>query len=107
MVAEDDGEVVSGTAGQGRGDHSFSRLQPYVLPAIHPRVSGDAAALSRVSGRVPGAERAVDGRRVSVGGRVPAADGVPGVVFEIRKERGAESMEVDRAGMDDAIASAG
>ena len=50
----------------GRGDH-LRRLQPDLLPAVHPRLPRHAAALSRVSAGVSGAERAVVGRRVDPG----------------------------------------
>ena len=43
-------------------DH-FRRLQPDVLPAIPARLSGHAAALSRLPAGVPGAQRHVHGRR--------------------------------------------
>ena len=43
--------------------HHLPRLQPDVLPAVHRRLPRHAAALSRVSAGVPGAERAVVGRR--------------------------------------------
>ena len=38
------------------------RLQPDVLPAVRPRLPGDAPALPRVPARVPGAQRHVHGR---------------------------------------------
>ena len=53
-------------------DH-LRRLQPDVLPAVHPRLSRHAAALSRVPAGVPGAERDVDGRRVDSRRRLPAS----------------------------------
>ena len=40
------------------------RLQPDVLPAVHPRLSRHAAPVPRVSGRIPGAQRPVVGGRV-------------------------------------------
>src|SRR5574342_304860 len=43
----------------GRVDH-LHRVQPDVLPAVHSRLPVDAAALPRLSRRVPGAERDVD-----------------------------------------------
>ena len=52
--------AVPGTVGQVLGADRLRRLQPDVLPAVHRRLPGDAAPLSRVSGRVPGAERRVD-----------------------------------------------
>ena len=48
----------------------FLGLQPDVLPAVHSGLPGDAAPLSRLPGRVPGAERALDGGRFGAGGRV-------------------------------------
>ena len=43
------------------------RLQPDVLPAVRARLPRDAAALPRLPGRVPGAERDVVGRGVDPG----------------------------------------
>ena len=57
LVAEDDGPDVSGAAGKVSRDSRLRRIQPDVLPAVHPRLPGHAAPVSRVSGRVPGAER--------------------------------------------------
>ena len=50
--------------------HDLRRLQPDVLPAVHPRLHGHAAALSRVPAGVSGAERDVDGRGVDPGRRL-------------------------------------
>ena len=58
------GKLYSEGWAQGVGDPRVRRLQPDVLPAVRARLPGHAAPLSRVSGGVPGAERAVDGRRV-------------------------------------------
>ena len=44
-----------------RGDR-LRRLQPDLLPAVHPRLPRHAAPLPRLPAGVPGAERAVDGR---------------------------------------------
>ena len=52
------------------------RLQPDVLPAVRPRLPGHAAAVLRVSARVPGAQRDVDGRGVDPGGRLRPAAGL-------------------------------
>ena len=57
------GRHVSGILGARRGDPDFLRLQHDVLSAVHPRHSGDAAALSRLSAGIPGLARAVVGRR--------------------------------------------
>ena len=46
----------------------FRGLQPDLLPAIHPGLPGDAAALPRVSGRISGAACAFDGGRLGAGG---------------------------------------
>ena len=72
LVAEDDRPDVLGHLGQGRGAPRLRRLQPDVLPAVHPRLPRHAAPVSRVSAGVPGAQRAVVGRRVDAGGRLPA-----------------------------------
>ena len=59
LVAEDDRPDVPRDAGRKFGALiDLHRLQPDVLPAVHARLPRHAAALSRVPGRVPGAERA-------------------------------------------------
>ena len=77
------------------------RLQPDVLPAVHPRLPRHAAAIPRVPAGVPGAERAVVGRRVAPRRRVPAADGLSGLVAPLRqaasaRTRGAPSASSGR-----------
>ena len=49
------------------GDH-LPGLQPDFLPAVHPRLSRDAAALPRLSGRIPGSAHPVDRRCLDPGG---------------------------------------
>ena len=68
------------------------RLQPDVLSAVHSRLSRHAAAVSRVSARVPGAERAVDGGRVDSRRRLSAADDLSGVVAALREAGRRESV---------------
>ena len=87
------------------GDH-LRRLQPDVLPAVHPRLPRHAAPLSRVSAGVPGAERAVVGRRVDPRRRLPAADGLPDLVAALRPHRRLESVGRRRPRVDDDVAAA-
>ena len=63
------------------------RLQPDVLPAVHPRLPRHAAALSRLSAGVPGAQRDVLRRRVDPRRRLPAAAGLPDLVAAARQAR--------------------
>ena len=53
------GTSLSRPLGAHRGGDHFRRFQPDVLPAIHPRLSGDAAPLRGVSGGISGAQRDV------------------------------------------------
>ena len=71
LVAEDDRQALLRAVREDLRGHRLRRLQPDVLPAVHPGLHGDAAALPPVSGdrRVAGAERAVHGRRVDSRGR--------------------------------------
>ena len=52
------------------------RLQPDVLPAVHPRLHRHAAPVPRLSRRVPGAERPVVRRRLGARRRLRAAGAV-------------------------------
>ena len=70
LVAEDQRQALFRGVGQVLRAAGVRRLQPDVLPAVHGRVPRDAAALPRVSAGVPGAERALDGRRVDPRGRL-------------------------------------
>ena len=58
LVAEDHRPHVPRDAGARRGGDHLHRLQPDLLPAVHPRLPRHAAPLPRLSARVPGAERA-------------------------------------------------
>ena len=48
LVAEDHGPDVLGVAGAHQRDPGLRRLQPDVLPAVHPGLHGHAAALPRL-----------------------------------------------------------
>ena len=76
LVAQAERTDVPRAAGQALGLDGFHRLQPDVLPPVRARLPGDAAPLLRVSGRVPGVERLVDGRRVDPRGWIRAAAGL-------------------------------
>ena len=77
-----------------RADH-LRRLQPHVLPAVHPRLPRHAAALSRLPGRVPGAERDVDGRRLDPRRRLPDAADLLHLVAEACAAGGRQSLGRD------------
>ena len=85
LVAEDDRPHVSRRLGQAlRPDH-LPGLQPDLLPAVHPGLPRDAAPLSRVSGRVPGAQRALHRGRQRAGRRLPDADDLLHLVAALRQ----------------------
>ena len=86
--------------------HHLRRLQPDVLPAVRPRLSRHAAALPRLSGGVPGAERAVVGRRVDSRRRLSDSDGLSDVVAALRPGRRLESVGRRRPRVDDDVAAA-
>ena len=77
LVAEDHRQDLQRALGQtGRGDR-LRRLQPDLLPAVRRRLPRDAAPVPRVSAGVPGAERAVDRRRLGAGAGLRAAADLP------------------------------
>ena len=63
------GRMYPGRVGEALRAGDFPGLQPDLLPAVHSGLPRDAAPLSRLSGGVPGAARALDGRRLRAGGR--------------------------------------
>ena len=84
LVAEDDGQNVSGIdVAVERGDHVY-RVHPDLFPAIHCGVPGDAAAVSCLSAGISGPERLVDGGRHGVGDRLPATNALYALVAEVR-----------------------
>ena len=107
LVAQDDGPDVPRALGQALGPARLRRVQPDVLPAVHPRLPRHAPALLRVSARVPGAERHVDGRGVDPRRRLRPAAGLPAPLAPVRPEGRPESLGRDRAGMADVLAAAG
>ena len=95
------GRLYNESLAQDQRRHHLRRLQPDVLPAVHPRLPRHAAALSRVPAGVPGAERAVVGGRVDSRRRLPDSDGLPDVVAALRagspaRTRGARSASSGR-----------
>jgi hypothetical protein len=84
LVAEDDGEDVSGESGSAGGGDYVYRIQSDVSSAVCAGVSGDAATLSRVSAGVSGAERDVDGGSDGVGSWVSDARVLPPLVAAVR-----------------------
>src|SRR5207244_13520356 len=86
--------------------HHLPRLQPDLLPAVRARLPRHAAPLLVVSGRVPGAERAVDRRRVDPGPRLRAAHVLPRLVAALRRAGTLEPVGRDRPRVADAVAPA-
>ena len=80
------GRLYPEMLGAGGGGDRLRRLQPDLLPAVHPRLPRHAAALPRVPGGVPGAERDVVGGRLDPRRRLPAADGLPRLVDALRRD---------------------
>ena len=72
-----------------RGDPDVRRLQHDVLSAIHPRLSRHAAALLRLSARIPGLERAVVGGRIDPRRRLCAAAVLSRLVAALGRSAGA------------------
>ena len=91
------GRMYSGVLLAHRGHHGVRRLQPDVLPAVHPRLPRHAAPLPRVSGRVPGAERDVVGRRDRARPRLPAAGDLLPLVAEVGRRSPARTRGAPRA----------
>ncbi len=88
--------------------HRLRRLQPDVLPAVHPGLHGDAAALPPVPGdrRVAGAERAVHGRRVDSRGRRHPAGALSHLLVVQGAGRRAESLGREGPRVGDGVAAA-
>ncbi len=100
------GRHVSGRAVEALGRHHLHRVQPDLLPAVHPWLSRDAAALSRLSARVPGVERVVVGRRVDSRRRLSAADDLLRVVAALRQAGGRQPMGRVRSRVGNHVAAA-
>ena len=81
------GKMYPEALGEAERAARLHRLQPDVLPAVHPRLPRDAAALRDVSAGVPGVQRAVDGRRDDARRRLPVPDGLPRLVVALRARR--------------------
>ena len=82
-------------------------LQPDLLPAVHPGLPRDAAALPRVSGRVPGAQRSLHRGRQRPGRRLPDPHDLFHLVPALRQGGFAQSLGRHRPGMADQFAAAG
>ncbi len=85
LVAEDDGQNVSGMAGAAGGGGFVRRIQPDIFPAVRAGIFGNAAQISHVPAGVSGVQRDVDGRSIDSGDRVPAADDLPDMGGVLRK----------------------
>ena len=73
LVVEDDGQNVFGILGQNLGDARFCRVQPDIFPAVYSRLSGNAAPLCFIPGRVSGFEYFLDRRCFNSRNRSDAA----------------------------------
>ena len=105
LVAEDHRPLLSRILGAVRRDPRLLRLQPDLLPAVHPRLSRDAAALPILSARVPDLARAVVGRREHPRRRLCAAavlsrlvdpEGRPGVGQSVARDRASNGPRARR-----------
>src|ERR1035438_3243476 len=76
------------------------------LSAVHSRLHGLAAPLPCLPAGIPGAERAVDGRRLHPGCGLCLTHDLFRLVAALRKGRGSQSLERGRTGVDDRLASA-
>ena len=85
LVAQDDRPHVSRRLGQALRAGHLPGLQPDLLPAVHPGLPRDAAPLPRLSGRVPGAQRALHRGRQRAGRRLPDADDLLHLVAALRQ----------------------
>src|SRR5262249_22753455 len=90
---------------EGVGRAGVHRLQPDVLPAVHPRVSRDAAALPRLPGGVSGAERAVHRRGIDPRRRLSPAPALLLLVAALRRGGIGQSVGRNGAGVADDIAA--
>ena len=87
LVAQDVRPHVSGRLGEALGPGHLSGLQSDILPAIHSGLSGHAAALLELSGRVPGVACDVHRGRVRAGGRISDAADLLHVVAAVWTDR--------------------
>ena len=76
------------------------------LPAVHSRLRRHAAPLLAVSAGVPGAERALNGRRQHTRRRLSAADDLFRLVAALREDRRRESLGRRWPGVEDHVAAA-
>ena len=106
LVAENQRTHVSGRLGKAFGAAHLRRLQSDVLPAVHSRLRRHAAPLLAVSAGVPGAERAVDGRRQRARRRLSSADDLLPVVAALRADRRSQSVACRWPGVEDHVAAA-
>ena len=105
LVAEDHRKNVSGRLGQVRRPAGVRRIQPDLLPAVHPRLSRPAAPLSRLCAGVSGAERDVDRGRFDSRARLhDSADLLP-LVAEVRTEGRQQSLGRERLGVGNYLAA--
>src|SRR5439155_5617010 len=105
LVAQDHGTPLPGDVGAGRGGDRLRRLQPHVLPAVHPRLPGHAPALPRVSRGVPGPERDVLRGGVDPRPGLPAPDDLPRVVDAVRAAGLRQPVAGERARVADGLAA--
>ena len=106
LVAEVHRSHVQRGLGSRFGAADLPRLQRHLLPAVHPRLSRHAAALPRVSARVPAVEHPVLRRLDHPRRRLHLPDGLPPVVSVVRQEGAGEPLGRAWAGVDDIVAAA-
>ena len=88
------------------GDDHLRRLQPDLLPPVHPRLPGHAAPLLGLPAGVPGAQRAVHRRRLDPRRRLPAAADLLPLVAQVRTEGRRQPVGRRRPGVGDHLAAA-
>src|SRR5262249_24941402 len=103
LVAEDHRPHVYGVDRQGLRRARVPRVQPDVLPAVHPRLPRHAAPLPRVSGGISGPERPLDRGRVDPGRGLPAAAALLHLVDAVRGDRVRQPLGGDGPGMADHV----
>ena len=106
LVAEDQRAALQRVPRQAERRDHLSRVQPHVLPAVHSRISRDAAPVPRVPAGISDAERAVVGGRIDSRDRLPDSHGVPDVVAALRSRRRRQPVGRRRSRVDDDIAAA-
>ncbi len=106
LVAQDDRQNVSRSAGQAGCADYVHRVQPDVLPAVYSWLHGNAAPLLGLSSGVPGAQRSLKRGRIGAGSRIHSAAALFHLVVEVWRDRGRQSVASDRSGVGDHFTAA-